>query len=753
MKQLSQNMQSGLLRVEEVPAPDVQRAHVLVQTAYSLISAGTERSLVETGRKSLIGKALSRPDQVRKVLRSVQQLGFEATFSLVKSRLDARMPLGYSAAGIVVALGEGVEGLEIGDWVACGGAAAGHAEVMSVPRNLCVPVPQGVTLRQAAFSTVGAIALQGIRLADVRLGEVALVIGLGLLGNLTVQMLKASGCHVVGYDPDAQRCALAVKMGADDAFTDEKSLESTLAHLSASHGADAVIITAGTSSNRPVEMAGELCRDKGKVIVVGAVGLTLPRAPYYNKEISFAISRSYGPGRYDLTYEEKGRDYPYGYVRWTEGRNMQAFLGLLQTNKVDVNSLVTHTFPLDQALEAYDLISGKRKVNQNAPTADAPSFMGVLFEYPPALEPETGTRASRSALNLSRRVEMTAHKPVAEQGPTAKLQVGVIGAGNFARSMLLPHLKAHPHVSLSGVATLAPLESKDVSERFGFKYAATDPNQILQDSSIQAVVIATRHDTHADLTLRALQAQKAVHVEKPLAMAQAELDSIVNAYHDRSTQNSHPPFLMVGFNRRFAPLVRQAADFFTHRSEPLAMTFRINAGYLPLDHWTQDPEVGGGRIIGEVCHFMDLFQFLAGAPLIRVYAQALPNQGRYRDDNVTISATLADGSIGNILYVANGDKALGKEYLEIFCEGKVAVMDDYQSLALYRGRKQVSRQGARDKGHRGEMLAWIEAIRNGQPEPVPFEHAVMATQATFATLQSLATGQAVSVTMPGSPKG
>jgi polar amino acid transport system substrate-binding protein len=735
VKQLSQNMQSGQLRVEEVPAPEVLPGRILVQTAYSLISAGTERSLVETGRKSLVGKALSRPDQVRKVLRSVQQLGLQATFRLVKSRLDARMPLGYSAAGVVLAVGTGVDGFKAGDWVACGGAAAGHAEVMSVPRNLCVKVPEGVSLSQAAFTTVGAIALQGIRLADVRLGEVVLVMGLGLLGNLTVQMLKASGCRVVGYDPDPQRCELALKLGADHAFAEEKPLESTLAHLSASHGADAVIITASTSSSHPVEMAGELCRDKGKVIVVGAVGLTLPRAPYYNKEISFGISRSYGPGRYDLDYEEKGKDYPYGYVRWTEGRNMQAFLGLLQERKVDVDSLVTHTFALEQALDAYDLISGKR------PAGSAPAdFMGVLFAYP--LDEDLTQNAASKAASLARRVLIAPVRGKPALAETETLKVGVIGAGNFARSMLLPHLKGHPSVTLAGVATLVPLESRDVAERFGFAYAATDPDEILHDPSIRAVIIATRHDSHADLVVRALLAGKAVHVEKPLAMTPVGLEAVLAAYQPQAELS---PFLMVGFNRRFAPLVRQAADFFAGRGEPLAMSFRINAGYLPLDHWTQDLEIGGGRIVGEVCHFLDLFQFLAGARLTSVAARALPNQGRYRDDNVAITATLADGSVGNVLYVANGDKAQGKEYLEIFGEGRSAVMDDYQSLALYRGRKQVSRQGARDKGHRGEMLAWVEAIRSAQNEPVPFDQAVAATQATFAVLQSLANGQVVSI--------
>ena len=715
MKQLSQNLRSGKLSVDNVPQPGLQPGQVLVQTTYSLISTGTERSKIETGRKSLVGKALARPDQVRQVLQSVSAMGLQATYQKVVTRLDSRSPMGYSASGVVLSVGTGVDDIQPGDKVACGGASAAHAEIMTIPHNLCVRVPDGVDLDAAAFTTVGAIALQGIRQADLRLGEVVVVIGLGLLGQLTVQMLRASGCTVLGFDPDPGRCELALSLGIDIANDSENTLKGNLNAYTHSKGADAVIITAGTSSNRPVELAGELAREKGSVVVVGAVGLQLPRAPYYDKELKFSISRSYGPGRYDPVYEEKGQDYPYGYVRWTEKRNMEAFLRMLATRKVDVSQLITHRFSLDKAEDAYSLISGQ---------FEKPS-LGVLFEY------------SQAPLPNKSRIEIN---PEREKTP-GSLSIGVIGAGNFAQSMLLPNLQKHPNTFLGGVATATPLDTRDVAERFGFNYAAASADDLLNDKDIQALLIATRHDSHSELVIKGLRLGKAIYVEKPLAMSPDQLSDIRKIYYEIAN-----PFLMVGFNRRFAPMVQQARHFFNGCHEPLAMNFRINAGFVPNTHWAQDSQQGGGRIIGEVCHFIDLMQFFSDALVKRVYAQSLPNHDKYNNDNVAITIGLTDGSVGTILYVANGDKVLPKEYLEIFSDGKVAIIDDYRSLTLYNGgRKKISHHGVRDKGHKNEMIAWVNAVREGKLEPVPFKDSVAATSATFAVIRSLTEGQVVLV--------
>jgi predicted dehydrogenase/threonine dehydrogenase-like Zn-dependent dehydrogenase len=716
MKQLSQNLRTGELSVSEVPEPQVSPGQVLVQTAFSLISAGTERSLVEIGKKSLLGKALSRPDRVRQVMLSVRQSGLQATLQKVRARLEGRSPLGYSSAGIVRAVGEGVTDLRAGDRVACAGSSAAHAEVVCVPVNLCAAVPENVPLDQAAFTTLGAIALQGVRQADVRLGEVVAVLGLGLLGALTVQLLRAAGCTVVGFDPNLSRCQLALELGAQAAANTESELRARLSLESANKGADAVILTAGTSSNRPIELAGELSRDRGRVVVVGAVGLRVPRAPYYEKELELRLSRSYGPGRYDPAYEDKGRDYPYGYVRWTEKRNMQAFLRLASEGKVRLAPLITHRFSLEQALEAYDLIRGKT----------AQPSLGVLFAYPAAVAEAKPPQLPPSS---------------ARQPQAVRLGVGVIGVGTFAQGMLLPPLQKDGRVALLAAAARSPLHARDAADRFGFTAAVGSVDEILSDQTIQAVIISTRHDSHADLVVRALQAGKAVHVEKPLALNSQQLAEVQAAYQAESAA-----FVNVGFNRRFAPLVQPLLQLFADRTEPLSMLYRVNAGYLPLEHWAQDPEQGGGRIVGEVCHFLDLFQALSGALITRVSARALPDLGKYRADNLAALVELADGSLGTLLYTANGDRALPKEYLEVSCAGKSAALHDFRRLELYSGAKQrVIRAAGQDKGHAAEMRAWVGAVLAGAPEPVPFSHALAATRATFALLASLSSGEGVPV--------
>lgn len=714
MKQLSQNLGNGTLKVEELPIPEIQPGQVQVRTCASLISAGTERFLIETGKKSLLGKALARPDRVRQVLQSIRVSGLEVTLQKVRSRLDSRSPLGYSASGVVIGVGEGVLDFRVGDRLACAGSSAGHAEIINVPVNLCAPVPDSVRLEEAAFSTLGAIALQGIRLGKPQIGECVVVIGLGLLGSLAVQMLRAAGCIVLGFDPSPERCAQARELGAHIAVAEEENLRAALAKETLSRGADLVLITAGTSSNRPVELAGELSREKGRVVVVGAVGLTLPREPYYNKEIEFCISRSYGPGRYDAAYEEKGLDYPYGYVRWTENRNMRAFLRLLADQQVRVKPLITHTFSLDQAAAAYDLISGKT----------GQPYLGVLFRYAEEPGPPKSIELSGGIARIP--------------GDTATI-LGVIGAGTFAQSMLLPALKNDPRVRLDTVANQTPLRAMDAKERFGFRRAAASAGEVLDDPGISAVLIATRHDTHAELARKALQAGKAVFLEKPLALDDTQLAEVQQAY-----AAAPRPFLMVGFNRRFAPAVAEILSFLRDCREPRLITCRVNAGPVPLDHWIQDPARGGGRVIGEVCHFLDLLAYLAGGPAVSLYAQALPDLGKYRQDNLALTLTFADGSVASLLYAANGDRALPKEYLEVYCQGKVAVLRDYREVALIAsGREKIKRFASQDKGHRAEMDAFLQALSQGSPEPVPFATAVAATRLSFAALRSIRDGEVI----------
>jgi len=716
MKQIVQTQRDGKLRVVETPAPALRPGGVLVRTAFSLISAGTERAKVEVARKNLLGKALARPDQVRQVLAAARQSGLAATYQKVRSRLDALSPLGYSLAGVVTAVGANVDDLAVGDRVACMGAGyANHAEVVFVPQRLCARLPEGVSYQAGAFGTLGAIALQGLRQAAPALGETVGVVGLGLLGLLTVQMLRANGCRVVGVDVNTARCDLARQLGADAAAAPDDPALDALARQFSPAGLDAVILTAATASSAPIELAARLARDRARIVVVGAVGLHVPRTPFYDKELTLRLSRSYGPGRYDPRYEEHGVDYPIGYVRWTEGRNLAAFLDLLRARRVDTAPLATHTFALDDAERAYALVTGKTQE----------PFLGVLLDY--GLPPEGAPApVAGGAVQV---------RPAAPDG--GRVGVALLGAGSFAQSMLLPHLAGHAGARLRVVATPSGLTARSVAERVGFETATADMPAALADPAVGLVVIASRHDSHAALAAAALRAGKAVFVEKPLALTPAELAEVETAY-----AASPAPFLMVGFNRRFAPLVGELRRHLAG-GEPLLLHYRVNAGYIPLDHWTQDPAIGGGRILGEVCHFVDLLACLAGGPAVSVLAQAAPDGGRYRRDNLTVSLRFAGGSVGTVLYAANGDRSLGKERLEVFGGGRAAVLDDFHTLHLHAGGKTRTRRAAPDKGHGAEMRALVDAVRAGQPSPVPFSESVHATRVTFAILESLNTGRAV----------
>jgi predicted dehydrogenase/threonine dehydrogenase-like Zn-dependent dehydrogenase len=715
MKQLLQNMKTGQTAVEEVPIPAPASGQALVKVSASLVSAGTERMLVEFAEKSLLGKARSRPDLVKQVLEKMRREGVLVTLGAAFNRLDQPMPLGYSSAGAIVALGDAMDGFKVGQRVACaGGGYAVHAEYNVIPRNLLTPLPDSVDFESAAFTTLGAIALHGFRLAEPQIGETVAVIGMGLLGLLAGQIAAAAGCRVLGIDLNPQRIALAASLGLS-AVLRHQAVDSAQA-FTANRGFDNVIICADTSSNDPVELAAIIARDRAKVVATGAVGLNFPRKPYYEKELSFINSRSYGPGRYDASYEENGRDYPLGYVRWTEGRNFEAVVDLLASGKLKIAPIITHRFPIEKAAQAYEIITGKKK---------AP-FLGVLLTYP---QDVSNISESKITLPVSR---------VTEQPDTVKL--GVLGAGLFANATLFPALKTIAGLELVGIASAGGLHAQHSAKKFGFAYATSNDDEILNDPHITAVAILTRHGMHADLVVRALQSGKHVFVEKPLAVTLEQLESVAQALTaDRQR------LITVGFNRRFAPLARRLQELLAARSEPLYMHYRINAGPIPLNHWTHDPVQGGGRIIGEGCHFVDFLTFLAGAAPLAVSAIALPDGGRYHEDNVSMTFTFPDGSVGVVDYLANGDKSYPKERLEVFYGGRIAVLDDFRALEMvHAGRRSVAKM-AQDKGWKGEWIAFTNAIRAGGQPPIPYEQLFAVTKATFAAMESLRAGVAVEI--------
>jgi predicted dehydrogenase/threonine dehydrogenase-like Zn-dependent dehydrogenase len=717
MKQLFQNARTAEISVLDVPAPKLLAGCVLVQTAASLVSAGTERASSEFAGKNLVRKARMRPDLVREVLSKIGRDGLMPTVAAVRSRLDQPSALGYSSAGTVIAVGEGVADIIVGDRVACAGAGhAVHAEFACVPHLLAAKIPAGsVSFEEAAFTTIGAVALQGIRNADAKLGDVVAVIGLGLLGQLTVQILKAAGCCVLGMDISPDRAELALRSGADAVSTTAGNFHELCLQHSAGHGMDSVLITAQTASNDPVNLAAGVARNRAAIVAVGTVGMDIPRRTFYEKELDFRVSRSYGPGRYDVAYEQKGIDYPIGYVRWTENRNMDAFLKLLADRKFDLQPLITHRFPISRAQAAYDLITGKSE-----------EFLGVLIAYPE--EP-----THESVIEF-----VAAAQPT---GNESSIRLGFLGTGSFAISTLLPAIKKVDGIEFSSACAANGSHARHAARKFGFRSCTTDEHEILDDSSVSTVAIATRHHLHAAQTVAAIRAGKHVFCEKPLCLNDAELRKIAVAYENAST------VLMVGFNRRFAPFAIRMKDFLREAGEPLGLHYRINAGFLPADHWSHDPLQGGGRIIGEVCHFVDFLHFLTGSSVTEVETHALQNPGRYSNDNVICILHFADGSEGTITYLANGDKSYSKERVEVFGGGRVAVLDDFRKLELVRaGKKQVFWSRLRqDKGHRAEWAAFAGAIQNGSQSPIPFPEIVNTMMATFALEESRCLGMPIRV--------
>ena len=701
MNQLTQKLKSGKMEILEVPFPALNKGSVMVRNHYSVISAGTEGKTVSDARKGYLAKAKSRQKEVKQVIEMIKSKGFLSTYGLVMNKLEAPSALGYSCAGEVVAVGDGVSRFKVGDHLACGGAP--HADVVSVPVNLAVKVAKHVDLRQAAFATVASVAIQGIRQADIQMGSNCLIIGMGLIGQLTYLILEASGMHPIGMDVSEKQFDLCRAAGMGKVYNrNQEGVEDIIRFHSNGHGADAVIITAGTSSLDPVEFAGAVARPKAKVVVVGAVPTGFSRANYYKKELDLRMSCSYGPGRYDANYEEKGIDYPIGYVRWTENRNMQSFVDLLASNQLNIENLITHTFPLEKAPEAYDLILSRKE-----------PFAGILIHYD-----------DKADLKMTVRLNETRVSP-------EDANVGFVGAGSFAQGTLLPKMKGF--CNFVGVATNRGNTSRYVADKYGFSYCAESADQLFSDSSINTVFVVTRHNLHAESVLKAIEHEKHVFVEKPLAMKEEELAEIRSAYEKKTSQGLQR-YLMIGFNRRFAPPVVEAQKVFL-LDQPKAILIRVNSGVMPADHWVNDPLVGGGRIIGEACHFIDLATHLAGSPIVSVSSDALSGPHNL-NNTVVIHLKMQNGSAASINYFSNGNKQVSKEYIEVFCGGTVAVINDFKELIVY-GDKIKKTKYKQDKGHAACVQAFLKSIKEGKPCPIPFEESYLSMLATFKVNQSI----------------
>jgi len=719
MKAVLEDLKSGKVMAYEVPQPELRAGGILVRTAFSAISSGTERAKLESGEKSLVGKAMSRPDLVRQVVDFARNEGVKAAYQRVQSRLDSLSPLGYSCSGIVIAAGDGVQDFQPGDRVACGGGGyASHCAINFVPKNLAVKLPDSVALDAAALTTIGAIAMQGLRQSELRFGETVAVIGAGLVGVLTIQLAKAAGCRVIAIDLDPGRVERAVQFGADLGLSSNDGRTPLAIRHFTQYGPDAVILTAATHSNEPIELAAAIARDRGRIVVVGEVGLGVSRPNVYLKELSISLSRSYGPGRYDIDYEEAGVDYPVGYVRWTEKRNMEAFVHFLASRSIDVALLIEKRYPVEQVDNAYSAIREA-------------SCYTALIDYSVSESEVTGS--------------LTAW-PERQTRVTSGFKVGCIGAGAFARNIVFPALRGRKSVVLESVATASGVAAMSACKSFQFSKVQT-PGELLQDAEINGVFILSRHDSHSRYVVSALANHKSVFVEKPLAVSQDQLEEVRCAY-EAAKEQGHAPLLMVGFNRRFAPMTEKLRKFFAKRQEPMMINVRVNAGYLPHDHWTQRKD-DGGRVIGELCHFVDWSRAVVNSPIRTVTAQALADGARYNRDNVVVTLLFQDGSIASLMYLANGDRSVPKEYFEVFCEGRVGIINDFCTLELSRDGKTERTKGRRDKGHSSEISLTVEAMRNGGPSPIPFEQLVEVTKACFAVHQSISTGESLSLQRNG----
>jgi predicted dehydrogenase/threonine dehydrogenase-like Zn-dependent dehydrogenase len=704
LKQILQSLKNGATEVADVPCPAVKRGHLLVRTSRTLVSVGTERMLVDFGKAGWIEKARQQPDKVRMVLDKIKTDGLMPTIESVMNKLDQPLPLGYCNVGTVLEAGGGLVGYAPGDRIASNGK---HAEAVSVPINLAARVPDNVSDDEAAFTVLGAIALQGIRLVQPSLGETVVVTGLGLIGLVTVQLLRAHGCRVLGLDFDPEKLALAQQFGADvvNLAAGQDPVEAAKAY-SRGRGVDAVIITAATKSNEPMHQAALMCRKRGRIVLVGVTGLELSRADFFEKELTFQVSCSYGPGRYDPSYEERGNDYPVGFVRWTEQRNFEAVLDMMSDGRIDVKPLISHRFAIESAEAAYELVGG-----------GAPS-LGILLEYP-APSAKSDAEIRKPSVTLPR-----GNVPAPTKVATS---IGFIGSGNYATGVLIPAFK-DAGARLRTVASSGGVSGVHAGRKFGFESTTTDTDGVFRDPEVNAIIISTRHDSHASMVCQALRAGKHVFVEKPIALKLDELREIEAAYAEASAKGV-APIVMVGFNRRFAPQVVKMKQLMAGARGPKAFVMTANAGAIPAEHWTQDRDVGGGRIVGEGCHFIDLIRFLAGEPITAIRANAMDAAS---GDTVSVEMNFADGSIGTVHYFANGSKAFPKERLEVFAQGRVLQLDNFRRLTGF-GWPKFSKMNlwSQNKGQKACAAAFVDAVAARSASPIPFDELIEVARATI----------------------
>jgi predicted dehydrogenase/threonine dehydrogenase-like Zn-dependent dehydrogenase len=704
MKQIIQDLKNGNTILEEIPVPLVRKGHLLIRTTASLVSLGTEKTLVEFGKGNLISKARQQPEKVKQVLDKIKTEGLLPTLEAVFNKLDEPLPLGYCNVGEVIAIGEGVYGYQIGDRVASNG---NHAEFVCVPKNLCAKVPSNVSDEEACFTVIGSIGLQGVRLVQSTMGETVVVIGLGLIGLITVQLLINSGCRVIGFDFDDEKVNKASEYGAIAYNSSQIDTVKEVENLTDGIGADAVIIAASTKSNKVISDAAQMSRKRGRIVLIGVIGLEIQRNDFYKKELSFQVSCSYGPGRYDEEYEQKGIDYPMAFVRWTEQRNFQTILSLLENNKVDFKSLITERIPLQRYMEIYGNLGGK-------------SIASIML-YDDKADEKKKTIAVKSYITSP-----------------SKGVLGIIGAGNFTKMNLMPALK-NVGAHYKYICSNSGLTAKSLAKKYDFEFTTTDYKEILSNSEVDIVMITTRHDLHAQMTIDALNAGKNVFVEKPLALSNEELDQIIQTYNSVKT----PISLTVGYNRRFSPFTVIAKSLLGNSAAPINVIANMNAGFIPPEIWVQDLKIGGGRIIGEACHYIDLMIYLTNSKVKSVNMSALGLTPSENTDNAIITLNFENGSQGVINYFSNGSKSYQKERIEIFGQGKNIVIDNFKRIEAFGFSNFKSKSGSLDKGHKNQFKLLINQVINGGEPLIKFEEIINSSRASFAALESLRTGQKV----------